>query len=565
MIAVGDACNRMARPTILPMPRRIKILFVLLSTWLLATCGGGGSASTPVTPVNAAPVANAGLAQSVLTGTLVTLDGSASTDANNDALNYSWSLSSKPVGSGAALLSPTSIKTTFTADVAGGYVAALTVSDGKLSSSAATVSVTATSLPSLTLNLPARSISASQLAVVVAAGDPLSEAIASYYQTARGIPATNIIRVALTTGVDTISATDFAALKAELEAKLPSTVQATLLTWTAPSRVVGSCAMSITSALALGFDAKYCGSGCASTAASPYFDSESAQPWVDHKLRPSMMLGASTLAAAKALIDRGVQADASLPTGDGYLLRTSDVNRSVRYTDYAALPALWAGNSGLQLSYIDNSTGAASDGISGKSNVLFYFTGLAGVPPALASNSFRAGAIADSLTSFGGYLPGGNGQMPITSWLDAGATASYGTVEEPCNWTEKFSRASVLIDQYYRGATLIEAYWKSVQWPGQGLFVGEPLAQPFRDSPGFSVDAGQYLISTRSLRANSTYALQYQNTSAGSWVTLGSFKLTRAQPQSWRVALPPGNATQLRWLGPCPTDAAAQCTLSTSP
>ncbi|MEI7763702.1 MAG: TIGR03790 family protein [Comamonadaceae bacterium] len=547
------------------MPRRIKILFVLLSTWLLATCGGGGSASTPVTPVNAAPVANAGLAQSVLTGTLVTLDGSASTDANNDALNYSWSLSSKPVGSGAALLSPTSIKTTFTADVAGGYVAALTVSDGKLSSSAATVSVTATSLPSLTLNLPARSISASQLAVVVAAGDPLSEAIASYYQTARGIPATNIIRVALTTGVDTISATDFAALKAELEAKLPSTVQATLLTWTAPSRVVGSCAMSITSALALGFDAKYCGSGCASTAASPYFDSESAQPWVDHKLRPSMMLGASTLAAAKALIDRGVQADASLPTGDGYLLRTSDVNRSVRYTDYAALPALWAGNSGLQLSYIDNSTGAASDGISGKSNVLFYFTGLAGVPPALASNSFRAGAIADSLTSFGGYLPGGNGQMPITSWLDAGATASYGTVEEPCNWTEKFSRASVLIDQYYRGATLIEAYWKSVQWPGQGLFVGEPLAQPFRDSPGFSVDAGQYLISTRSLRANSTYALQYQNTSAGSWVTLGSFKLTRAQPQSWRVALPPGNATQLRWLGPCPANAALQCTLSTSP
>ena len=470
---VRDACNPVPLPTNLNMPRRIKILSFLLSTLLLATCGGGGSASTPVTPV--------------------------------------------------------------------------------------------TPVTPLTLSLPARSISASQLAVIVATGDPLSEAIASYYQTARGIPATNIIRVALTTGVDTISVTDFAALKAELDAKLPSTVQATLLTWTAPSRVVGTCAMSMTSALALGFDAKYCGSSCASTAASPYFDSESALPWVDHKLRPSMMLGASTLAAAKTLIDRGVQADASLPTGDGYLLRTSDVNRSVRYTDYAALPGLWAGNSGLQLSYIDNSAGAASDGISGKSNLLFYFTGLAGVPPGLTSNSFRPGAIADSLTSFGGYLPGGNGQMPITTWLDAGATASYGTVEEPCNWTAKFSRASVLIDQYYRGATLIEAYWKSVQWPGQGLFVGEPLAQPFRDSPGFTVDAGQYLISTRSLRANSTYSLQYQITSAGSWVTLGSFKLTRAQAQSWRVSLPPGNATQLRWLGPCPANTALQCTLSTSP
>ena len=577
MIAAGDARNRVARTTKLPMPTRIKFFSVLLSTMLLATCGGGGSASTPVTPVtpvNAAPLANAGLAQSVLTGTLVTLDGSASTDANNDALTYSWSLTSKPAGSGAALLSPTAVKPTFTADVAGTYVAALTVSDGKLSSSAATVSLTATSPvtpvtpvtpASLTLSLPARSISAGQLAIIVAAGDPLSEAIASYYQTARGIPAANVIRVTLATGADTISATDFATLKTEIDAKLPGTVQATLLTWTAPSRVVGSCAMSITSALALGFDAKYCANSCASTAASPYFDSESAQPWVDHKLRPSMMLGASTLAAAKTLIDLGVQADASLPTGDGYLLRTSDVNRSVRYTDYAALPSLWAGNSGLQLSYIDNSAGAASDGISGKSNVLFYFTGLAGVPPALTSNSFRPGAMADSLTSTGGYLPGGNGQMPITSWLDAGATASYGTVEEPCNYTQKFSKASVLIDQYYRGATLIEAYWKSVQWPGQGLFVGEPLAQPFRDSPGFSVDAGQYLISTRSLRANSTYTLQYQITGAGSWVTLGSFTLTRAQPQSWRAALPPGNATQLRWLGPCPTNAALQCTLSTSP
>ena len=653
------------------MPIRIKFLAILLSTVLLATCGGGGSASTPVTPVtpvNVAPVANAGLAQSVLTGTLVTLDGSASSDANNDALTYSWSLrskpagsgaallsatsvkptftadvagsyvasltvndgklsstpatvsvtatianvapvanagaaqsvaagalvtldgsassdanndaltyswslTSKPAGSGAALLSPTSVKPTFTADVAGSYVASLTVNDGKISSTPATVSVTATSLTSLTLSLPARSINASQLAVIVAAGDPLSEAIGSYYQSARGIPAANIIRVTLTTGVDTISATDFAVLKAQIDAALaalPSNAQATLLTWTAPSRVVGSCAMGITSALALGFDAKYCASTCTTTAASPYYDSESAQPWVDHKLRPSMMLGASTLAAAKALIDRGVQADASLPTGDGYLLRTSDVNRSVRYApvtgdNYPALPSLWSGNSGLQLSYIDNSTGTASDGISGKSNVLLYFTGLAGVPPALTSNSFRPGAIADSLTSFGGYLPSGNGQMPITAWLDAGATASYGTVEEPCNYTQKFSKASVLIDQYYRGATLIEAYWKSVQWPGQGLFIGEPLAQPFRDSPGFAVDAGQYLISTRALRANSTYSLQYQSTSAGSWVTLGSFKVTRAQPQSWRVSLPPGNATQLRWLGPCGANSALQCTLSTSP
>ena len=32
---------------------------------------------------------------------------------------------------------------------------------------------------------------------------------------------------------------------------------------------------------------------------------------------------------------------------------------------------------------------------------------------------------------------------------------------------------------YLRGNSLIEAYWKSVAWPGQGIFIGEPLAKPF--------------------------------------------------------------------------------------
>ncbi len=32
---------------------------------------------------------------------------------------------------------------------------------------------------------------------------------------------------------------------------------------------------------------------------------------------------------------------------------------------------------------------------------------------------------------------------------------------------------------YATGATAIEAYWKSVAWPGEGVFVGEPLARPF--------------------------------------------------------------------------------------
>ena len=93
--------------------------------------------------VNAAPVANAGVAQNVVAGIVVTLDGSASSDANSDPLTYVWTLTSKPVGSTAAVSSATSVKPTFTADVAGIYVASLIVNDGKADSLTMTVRITA--------------------------------------------------------------------------------------------------------------------------------------------------------------------------------------------------------------------------------------------------------------------------------------------------------------------------------------------------------------------------------------------------------------------------------------
>ncbi|NDI18128.1 MAG: hypothetical protein EBY83_09255, partial [Verrucomicrobia bacterium] len=62
---------------------------------------------------NVAPVANAGSIQSVVLGS-VTLDGSASTDANGDTLTYKWALLAKPIGSSATLSSTTSAKPTFT-------------------------------------------------------------------------------------------------------------------------------------------------------------------------------------------------------------------------------------------------------------------------------------------------------------------------------------------------------------------------------------------------------------------------------------------------------------------
>ena len=114
--------------------------------------------------------------------------------------------------------------------------------------------------------------------------------------------------------------------------------------------------------------------------------------------------------------------------------------------------------------------------IESKQDVMFYFTGLPHVKKIL-TNRFLPGAVADHLTSGGGILTGSY-QMSILEWIKAGATASYGAVIEPCNYPEKFPDPTVLMDYYLKGNSLIEAYWKSVEEPGQGVFVGEPLAAP---------------------------------------------------------------------------------------
>lgn len=83
-----------------------------------------------VSTLNAPPVADAGLDQSIHQGRQVTLDGSGSSDPDGDyPLTYDWAISIKPDNSEAVLSDPTAVNPSFTADLAGDYVLTLVVKD----------------------------------------------------------------------------------------------------------------------------------------------------------------------------------------------------------------------------------------------------------------------------------------------------------------------------------------------------------------------------------------------------------------------------------------------------
>ena len=96
--------------------------------------------------VNQPPVANAGTDQGVDTGSLVTLNGSGSSDpdAGPSPLSYSWVLDTVPAGSTATLANANTASPTFTADMDGTYTATLVVNDGADDSAPDSVIVTAT-------------------------------------------------------------------------------------------------------------------------------------------------------------------------------------------------------------------------------------------------------------------------------------------------------------------------------------------------------------------------------------------------------------------------------------
>lgn len=307
------------------------------------------------------------------------------------------------------------------------------------------------------------------VAIVYKINDARSEEIARYYAQARNVPAENLIGVEIPASFkDVLRVDEFEFIKRQITSKLESQ-KILLLVWRTPFAVQCN---SITSALTLGFDPNQCSNTCAPGKTSPYFNSASLNPWEDYQLRLSMLLPVTDLTAAKALIDRGVMSEFALNEASGYFLKTHDAARSKPRERFYPPTGVTVKSKKLSFFTLEQ------DDLQNKPDVMFYFTGRIAVEN-LSTNNYLPGAIADHLTSTGGILLDNSAQMPATRWLEAGVTGSYGTVSEPCNYWEKFPNPQVVMAHYLAGETLIEAYWKSVKWPTQGLFVGEPLAKPY--------------------------------------------------------------------------------------
>ena len=312
-------------------------------------------------------------------------------------------------------------------------------------------------------------ITPQQVAIVINTQDKDSRLIAEYYRKKRGIPEQNLIEISIPSGKYSITEKKFNSIYQQVIKKTPDAVQFYALAWSKPFKV--DC-MSITTAFAFGFDRDFCAKNCNRTRISNYYNSNSKLPNDDLNIRPTMMLAGSSLQQVYAMIGRGVQSDTTNPEATAYLMNTTDKARNVRARRYKIIQELLADN--IKIEQIN------SDVLENKNDVMFYFTGKARVK-SIDSNHYLPGAIADHLTSSGGHLFS-DSQMSVLRWLDAGATASYGTVVEPCAFTQKFPNPGIVIERYTNGESLIEAYWKSVAWPGQGVFVGELMASPYAGS-----------------------------------------------------------------------------------
>jgi len=329
--------------------------------------------------------------------------------------------------------------------------------------------------------------------VVVNSASRDSRALGAYYVEKHGLPPAHLCSIKVDPRSSSISLEAFERdIRAPIFAhianqKLDGQIYFLVLCMDIPSRVEGN--NGITAALFYGYkpvapDAPPCNT--ASNSVNQYYAAETAYTstagWNNTHAPIPFLLTAADLETAEQVVDRAVASEAAFPDGVFCLYGSSDAARNIRYRTYpvvARLFDLFGKSAALEVNPGGSPVPARP--------ILGYMTGLPTLPANLSSVVFAPGAIADHLTSCGGMIPDPClNQSTVWDWMRLGATASYGTVTEPCAFEAKFPDP-MLFFWYSRGFTAGEALAMSVRNPYQGIWVGDPLAAPFSAPPAVQI------------------------------------------------------------------------------
>lgn len=321
--------------------------------------------------------------------------------------------------------------------------------------------------------------------VVWNSSDTRTQAWATSYASAWGIPAGNVVSVAAGTSHDATT-TIATAIRTLTESKGE---QYTVLAWEYPSRV-GS--QSITSLVTFG------PRNVSSLTVSPLYNYTGTKPRTDKGVAPSALLVSNSYIRKDA--------DGTRPTGQAISLLANDQTGTprgsaranqrptgVRIIDSRNNPNIGKGENFCNVisndCYVSANKPGSTPIIAGyQSNYVLLSPG---------SAVFAKGFYGDNLTSYSGYFPGGaapkylNGQnqTALTYHLDKGASLSVGSVSEPWqdksgnspgSMVEQFVNVSIFHPLFIGGKPVGVAAWAAVQCPDRMLFCGDLLTAPFR-------------------------------------------------------------------------------------
>jgi fibronectin-binding autotransporter adhesin len=191
----------------------------------------------------------------------------------------------------------------------------------------------------------------------------------------------------------------------------------------------------------------------------------------------------NTAAQVIASLQSAAAADGTHPTGTAYFEYNSNVRATTRAPEWTATISQLNARGILALSET-NTPGATP---LNRNNVLLATTGSETLTLPNGS-TYLPGSWADNLTSYGCEFTRTD-QTHATAFIAAGAAGTTGSVIEPYAIPERFTNSSIdtfIVD----GATLGEAFAKSVATPDIQLPLGDMLAQPYADVPKVAVTTG---------------------------------------------------------------------------